>query len=146
MRQQGSFAVWVSVTTSPTLLSASTGCESQNASSTRWPWWRTTLSTTLRRITLGHSPVLLTYPVGAHFHGFIYSIYVIYTSVRTFRSAVSGRLIVPFVLLHTVSIKAFSIAVRRSGTVCRKTSYLLHFSLPSAAYWWLFCSLFRFLT
>jgi len=39
----------------------------KSASSTRWSCWSTRLSTTQCHVTLGHSFVLLTYPVGAHF-------------------------------------------------------------------------------
>jgi len=54
---------------------------------------------------------------------------------RALRSAITDRLAVPCVRLHTVRNRAFPVAARRSGTVCRTTSYFLHPSLPSVAYW-----------
>jgi len=53
---------------------------------------------------------------------------------RALRSAVTDRLAVPSVHLHSVGNRAFPVAARSSGTVCQTTSYLLHLSLPSAAY------------
>jgi len=53
---------------------------------------------------------------------------------RALRSADTDRPVVPSVRLHTVGNSAFSVAARRSETVCRMTSYLLHSSLPSVAY------------
>jgi len=37
----------------------------------------------------------------------------------------------------------FRLPFRRSGTVCQATLYLLYLSIPSAAYWRLFCLVFR---
>jgi len=57
---------------------------------------------------------------------------------RALRSAVTDRLTVPSARLHTVGNKAFPVAARKSGTVCRTISYLLHPSLPSVVYLKLF--------
>jgi len=91
-------------------------------------WWRTRLSATLRRVTLGHSSMLLTYPVVVHYA--LLSLAAWRCPLFVYTQSATGR---------------FRLPPRRSGTVWGTTSYLLHSSLPSAAYWKLFCSVYRFL-
>jgi len=72
----------------------------------------------LSRVTLGHSSVLLSYPVGAHFA---------LLSLTAWRC--------PLFVFYTQSVtRRFRLPPRRTGTVCRTTSHLLHLSLPSTTY------------